>query len=244
MTLQTNQKKYLITDVSILLFACFILLVFFPIGGKIDLYLIQPWIDQSGVFFNRNHWLLTFWNHQILKYLMIVVYASFLLLWLFSFKIDRLKPNRLVYAYMFSVSLLSTMLVGSIKSQSRHDCPWNMVETSSSGLVWDFSATQGHCFPGGHASAGFALMTGYFVYRLSQPKRAYLFLFAGAALGFIMGWGQMMRGAHFLSHNLWTGWYVFALNAVFFAIFYRKLQAHAQLTQMPVAIKPTAAVLN
>ncbi len=244
MMLQPSQKKYLMTDSSILLFTCLALLVFFPIGGKIDLYFIQPWVDQSGHFFNRYNAFLTFWNHRILKYIMIAVYASFLVLWLLSFKIDRLKPNRVIYAYMFGVSILSTALVGIIKSQSRHDCPWNMVETSSSGLVWDFSATQGHCFPGGHASAGFALMTGYFVYRLSQPKRAYFFLFAGLVFGFAMGWGQMMRGAHFLSHNLWTGWYVFALNAVFFAVFYRKLLAHAQLAQQPAPVKQTVPVLN
>ncbi|MDU4093940.1 MAG: phosphoesterase, partial [Pantoea sp.] len=27
-------------------------------------------------------------------------------------------------------------------------------------------------------------------------------------LGLVMGYGQMMRGAHFLSHNLWAGWWV------------------------------------
>ena len=61
-------------------------------------------------------------------------------------------------------------------------------------------------------------MTGYFVYRLEQPKRAYFYLFSGILLGFMMGWAQMMRGAHFLSHNLWTGWVVWAINILFYAI--------------------------
>ena len=30
-------------------------------------------------------------------------------------------------------------------------------------------------------------------------------LILGFIFGFAMGWGQMMRGAHFMSHNLWTG---------------------------------------
>jgi len=173
MTNQPILKKYLTIDASILLFTCLVFLLYFPIGGKLDLYFIQPWIDQSGNFYNRYNWFLTYWNHQVFKQMMIVVYVSFLALWILSFKIERFKPNRIIYGYMFWVSILSTTLIGVIKSQSRHDCPWNMLQNSTYGLSWDFSATQGHCFPGGHASTGFALMTGYFVYRLSQPKRAY-----------------------------------------------------------------------
>ncbi|PPS58283.1 hypothetical protein CRX72_12715 [Pantoea sp. BRM17] len=30
----------------------------------------------------------------------------------------------------------------------------------------------------------------------------------GVALGLLMGFGQVMRGAHFFSHNLWAGWWV------------------------------------
>lgn len=35
-------------------------------------------------------------------------------------------------------------------------------------------------------------------------------LIGGLALGTVMGAVQMMRGAHFLSHNLWTLWVVWA----------------------------------
>lgn len=53
--------------------------------------------------------------------------------------------------------------------------------------MWDLSATAGHCFPGGHASSGFALLVGYFIYRVTQPKRAYFFLIASCILGMGMG---------------------------------------------------------
>ena len=68
------------------------------------------------------------------------------------------------------------------------------------------SATAGHCFPGGHASSGFAVLAGYFIYRVTQPKRAYFFLIAACILGMGMGWAQMMRGVHFFSHSLCIGW--------------------------------------
>ncbi len=41
-------------------------------------------------------------------------------------------------------------------------------------------------------------MAGYFVYRISNRKRAYFLLIAAVILGLTMGWAQMMRGAHFL----------------------------------------------
>lgn len=223
--IQTTFKKIVICDMALLLLSSLVLLMLFPIGGQIDLDLIQAWISPAGEFFYRNNWYLTYWNHRIFKYIMIAVYCSFLLLWLLSFKLDRFKSQRFHYGYMFWVSVLSTGVVGLFKSQSRHDCPWNMLHPTATGYFWDFSATQGHCFPGGHASTGFALMTGYFVYRLSQPKRAYFYLVAGFSIGFILGWGQMMRGAHFLSHNLWTAWYVFALNSLICMWFYHRLKA-------------------
>ncbi|EPQ2782997.1 phosphatase PAP2 family protein, partial [Acinetobacter baumannii] len=144
----------------------------------------------------------------------------------------KLKPYRWQYGYMFFVSMLGSSIVGLIKSQSAHACPWNMVHPNTLGsYIWDFSAKHGHCFPGGHASAGFILMTGYFVYRLEQPKRAYFYLFSGILLGFMMGWAQMMRGAHFLSHNLWTGWVVWAINILFYAICIHRFEFEKQVKQ-------------
>lgn len=211
-------KHLLQSDAMILLCSFGILSFVIPIGGSIDQLLIQPWINQAGQFYLNDNWYLTDWNHEIFKYILIVVYLCFLLLWLFSFFITKLKSQRFLYGYMFLISALSTALIGLIKSQSSHACPIKMLENTPNGLIWDFSSTNGHCFPGGHASTGFALITGFFVYRLSQHRRALTFLYAGLIIGFILGWGQMMRGEHFLSHNLWTAWIIYALNSTVYAL--------------------------
>ena len=65
-------------------------------------------------------------------------------------------------------------------------------------------------------------MAGYFVFRQSNQKRAYFFLFSGVILGFAMGWAQMMRGAHFLSHNLWTAWIIWLINVIFYLLYDKK----------------------
>ena len=213
-------KKFMLRISAILIFTLAILIYVFPVGGKIDLALIQPWMDQHGQFIERNNWSLVHLNHQIFKNVLIAVYLSFLGLWCASFKIERLQPKRWLYGYMFCVSMLSTLFIGALKSQSTHACPWNMTKATDTGFLWNFTTTQGHCFPGGHASTGFALLTGFFVFRLVQPRRAWFYLFAGLILGFMMGWGQMMRGAHFLSHNLWTAWIILGLNTILYAFFY------------------------
>ena len=72
----TNQKLFQIN--ILFLFSVFILLFVFPIGGKIDMYLIQPWIDSTGHFFNRDNWYLERLNHEIVKQIITAVYVIFL----------------------------------------------------------------------------------------------------------------------------------------------------------------------
>ena len=129
--------------------------------------------------------------------------------------------------------MLCTCTIGLLKAHAAHACPWDMTHQTATGFVWDFSATAGHCFPGGHASTGFALVTGYFCYRLQDRHRAWFYLFAGLILGFTMGWAQMMRGAHFLSHNLWTGWICLAINLVMYAITEKYHAARSNRNSVP-----------
>src|SRR5204862_495407 len=64
----------------------------------------------------------------------------------------------------------------------------------------------GHCFPDGHASSGFAFLGGFFAFRRETPRLARCWLAAAMAAGLVLGIGQQLRGAHFMSHTLWSGW--------------------------------------
>lgn len=61
---------------------------------------------------------------------------------------------------------------------------------------------RGHCFPGGHASGGFALLG------LMWLRRTRAWRLGGIALGLGVGWWmggyQMLKGAHYLSHTVTT----------------------------------------
>lgn len=212
------KSRFFLVAALLLGLSFFILCFVFPVGGKIDPSLIQPWVSPFGEFALKQDWYLATLNHRDVKDVLIVVYLTFLVLWMATFKIEQLKAKRWQYGYLFWISMLCTCVVGLIKAQAAHACPWDMTHQTATGFVWDFSATAGHCFPGGHASTGFALVTGYFCYRLRERNRAWFYLFAGLTLGFAMGWAQMMRGAHFLSHNLWTGWICLTINFVLYAV--------------------------
>lgn len=61
---------------------------------------------------------------------------------------------------------------------------------------------RGHCFPGGHASGGFALLGLMWLRRTPGWKTGGLAL--GLGLGWWMGGYQMLKGAHYLSHTVTT----------------------------------------
>ena len=179
-------------------------------------------MDQTGHFPLKRDWALAELNHRYVKDIIIAVYVIYLLKWLASYKWATFKPQRWQNGYFIGLVLISTSLIGILKSQSAHACPWDMTLATAHDFFWDLSASAGHCFPGGHAATGFALFVGYFVYRLNEPKRAWFYLLAALILGFVMGWAQMMRGAHFLSHNLWTAWVIWLVNVLAYALCYKQ----------------------
>lgn len=65
---------------------------------------------------------------------------------------------------------------------------------------------SGQCFPAGHATTGFAFVGGFFALRHARPRLARVWLWSALTFGMVLGIGQQLRGAHFMSHTLWTGW--------------------------------------
>ncbi|MEG2463367.1 MAG: phosphatase PAP2 family protein [Acinetobacter sp.] len=221
-SLVSDQQRFFILQFFILTLGFAVLWLLFPVAGTIDLQLIHPFMDQTGHFPLKRDWALAELNHRYVKDIIIAVYVIYLLKWLASYKWATFKPQRWQNGYFIGLVLISTSLIGILKSQSAHACPWDMTLATTHDFFWDLSASAGHCFPGGHAATGFALFVGYFVYRLNEPKRAWFYLLAALILGFVMGWAQMMRGAHFLSHNLWTAWVIWLVNVLAYALCYKQ----------------------
>jgi membrane-associated PAP2 superfamily phosphatase len=120
---------------------------------------------------------------------------------------------------------LSTGLVALGKQLSNRHCPWDYDRYGGAvpygGLFAEPPAQckPGRCFPAGHAAGGFALMGLYFVSR--RKVWALAGLGAGLLLGAVFGFGQVARGAHFVSHNLWTAAICWAVSLGLYGFFFR-----------------------
>ncbi len=216
-----------------LLLSLYLLVFIYPATG-LDQLLIAPYFDVVAQKFPLKHQVfLENFMHLGLKYCMIFVAIASLLVGLqgnihadsrasFFAHINLLFKNPYLLAFVGMV--VSTSVVSFLKSVSVHGCPNDL--TIYGGNLPLFALFEhlpkgvvaGHCFPAGHASGGFALMAFYFAFREQKPKFAVAMLVLALVLGFSMGWAQMMRGEHFLSHNLWTAWVVWLVLFVLFVI--------------------------
>lgn len=166
--------------------------------------------------------------HTGLKMAMIAVGVVVLGAFLLTFIRPQWQPHRRRLLWLFVAMVGGPLLVSVLKSTSTLYCPWDLVDYGGSAPFHALferlpaGIAPGKCFPGGHASGGFALMAVYFAWRDTHARFARLFLLIGLAAGMLMGWAQMMRGAHFLSHNVWSAWVVW----VFLAVFYYLLPPH------------------
>lgn len=122
-------------------------------------------------------------------------------------------------AYLLLATLAGTLLVAWVKSWSNVDCPWDLFRYGGARPYVDLFSlrpvglSRGACFPAGHASGGYAWLALYFFLLAVRPSLRWWGLGAGLALGLTFGLSQQLRGAHFLSHDLWTATICWAASA-------------------------------
>lgn len=179
-------------------------------ASGLDLALARPWASAQG-FALRDHWLLTTVLHDGARR------AAWLpCLWLL---IGIWRPTGVLRqlpqadrVQWLAGTLLALGAISLLKNWSYTSCPWDLAEFGGraawvSHWAWGVGdGGPGHCFPAGHASAGFALLPGYFVLRRSHPRLARAWLAGALAFGLLLGAAQQLRGAHFMSHTAWTAW--------------------------------------
>lgn len=122
----------------------------------------------------------------------------------------QMKHWRRPLAYLLLATLVSTAAVGLLKRWTNMDCPWDLLRYGGDktyyGLFMHRPSLLGHakCFPAGHASAGYAWTALYFFFLGTRPRWRWWGLGFALGLGAMFGVAQQLRGAHFLSHDVWT----------------------------------------
>lgn len=169
------------------------------------------WFGDGQGFALREHWLLSTMLHDGARRLgWLLVFALLLAV---RWPVGALRVlTRGERMGLLAGTLLALLSVSAIKNGSHTSCPWDLAEFGGVAHYvshWQWRLLDGgggRCFPGGHASTGFAFVGGYFWLREQAPRAARRWLVAALAAGLALGLVQQLRGAHYMSHTLWTAW--------------------------------------
>ncbi|HSW16115.1 MAG TPA: phosphatase PAP2 family protein [Ramlibacter sp.] len=180
-------------------------------ASGLDLALAHTAGDTHG-FFLRDNWLLTNVLHTGAKQLawLMIVALCLAVVWPIG-ALRQLPVARRAQAA--ASALLASAFIALLKTGSHTSCPWDLHEFGgvaryvSHWAGWiDYDGGAGRCFPAGHATTGFAFLGGYFALRHDLPRLAKTWAAMALAAGLALGIAQQLRGAHFMSHTLWTAW--------------------------------------
>lgn len=141
----------------------------------------------------RDDWFLARIGHEGIKWAMLAFWAGCLGLG------GAWRRGALYMALIAAV-------VGILRHYSPFSCPWDLVEYGGR------NPDAGRCLPAGHPLVGFTLLGLHLALKERRPRAARIAAAAALAIGFAAGAVQVARGAHFVSHVLWTAWIAWAVT--------------------------------
>ncbi len=197
-------------------------------ASGLDLSVMASLGNAAG-FSLRQQWWLETALHSAARQLAQVIFAG---LWVMVWRPVGVfrsyqRSERLEVAVGVTVALLA---ISGLKRLSLTSCPWDL--QSFGGLAtyvshWQWGVRDGGsggCFPGGHASSAFAYVAVVLPGLARGPgsaqhRMAQRLLVAVVLAGLVLGGAQTLRGAHYPSHTLWTGWICWVAASLNHALF-------------------------
>jgi len=188
----------------------------------VDLWMADALYDRvAGAFPWREAWLTATFSHRIAKVVLtacagvLIAMALGDAIWqqaLFDRPLARLRLRVIAAS-----SALVPVVISLLKQSSNAHCPWDLARYGGSEpYVRLFEAlplgvAPGHCLPAGHASSALWLVSLVVLWLPGPARRAWRAWALCLAPGLALGWMQQMRGAHFLTHTLWSAWIACAI---------------------------------
>lgn len=192
--------------------ALVIAVIFFGVSGT------DIWVQNH--FYNPvNHqWILdrenpvyNFIFYDGIKRLIIIFNVLVLIALVVGWKKPFLARYRKGLIIVLLSSIFVPVIVGSFKATTNIPCPKNLEIYGGiypHTCVWEkypstfCNQTKIKCWPAGHASGGFALLSLFYLFR---KRRAKIIALSGVmVVGWSMGTYKMLIGDHFLSHTVIT----------------------------------------
>jgi membrane-associated PAP2 superfamily phosphatase len=186
---------------------------------------------------SAHRWLGGWWATTLVhnggRWLARAIAACALAAWVASFLFAFARPWRRTSGYVFLAIALSVGLVGALKTVTNVDCPWDLTEFGGHNPYVPLFADRpdflphAECFPGAHASSGFAMFCFYFALRDRSSRKARWAFVVACLLGLTFSVGQEARGAHFVSHDLASAAIVWTVQLLLYAWLLRPRQSAA-----------------
>lgn len=207
-----------------------LLLLWLGARTDLDLTLADAMFDPITRSFPWRHaWLTERLGHGLLKYLLVCMGALVVLVCAWDWYRPRHWPQwwRLRLRVLALSALLVPLAVSLLKRASYSHCPWDLQRYGGAQpylRLLDAVPTglpAGHCLPAGHASSALWLVALAVFWLPHKPRTAAVVGFLMLVLGFVTGWMQQLRGAHFLSHTLWSMWLACVIVAALYAALVR-----------------------
>ena len=187
-------------------------IVFFGLSD-VDVYLqdlfynfqTHKWIVDESL----QPWKFIFYDG--IKGILLAIGAIFIMVYIYASLKDRLKSYQKGLLIVVLSSILVPTVVGGLKKTTNMPCPHAEIRYNGElprTAVWECYSQeyadkkQRACWPAGHASAGFALLSLYFLFHSRRNK--ILALSGAMIIGWSMGMYKMLVGDHFFSHTLIT----------------------------------------
>lgn len=197
--------------------------VIFWIGRctDLDLALADAVFDAaSGVFPWRHAWLAETFGHVILKWLLMLLALGFIGRALADLAWPRAAMSgqaRLRLRIVALSALLVPLAISMLKRFSTSHCPWDLLRYGGDQPyvrlfeALPAGAVAGQCLPAGHASSALWLVSLAVYWLPARPRMAGAVAVLALAFGAAVGYLQQLRGAHFMTHTLWSIWIACAI---------------------------------
>lgn len=209
-------------DQAVLLALSAVLLLWLFHATHIDLRLETPYYDAINRTFPwRYAWISKYFLHRYLKYALLVVGAA---VWVVALSTRfRAQPTRFLathhrrWWFVAWCFVAVPITIGVLRRLSPMHCPWEITEFGGHAPYFDLLSAApagiraGHCFPTAFVASGSWLLAFALLWYPEHKLRSVTIGIAALLFSFALGWVQQMRGAHFLSHTLWSLWVSWAV---------------------------------
>lgn len=148
-----------------------------------------------------------------------------------SYGLSNWIQHRKPLVYLFAAIAGNSLLVSLLKSFLAVSCPWEFQRYGGSlnyHTVFEQLSLRngGGCFPAGHASAGYAWIALYFFWLGHASNLRWAGLAIPLVAGIAFGFAQQVRGAHFISHDVWTLAICWFYSLVLYLLMFKKPAAN------------------